>query len=155
MHPFKLSAVREAIPPATAGKLQRTPKHPMIAIFPNRFTRASSPFLPLEATPGWKRWQESGRIPSSSSLNLAIRVGFEQTPAMKFPKHNSQIHFPSMEEQVLQSWRDENTFHKSVSERPESRKFSFMMDLHSQQDSPITDTCSREPSKTLFPVTGP
>ena len=26
------------------------------------------------------------------------------------------------------------------------------MDLHSQQDSPITDTCSREPSKTLFPL---
>jgi isoleucyl-tRNA synthetase len=44
---------------------------------------------------------------------------------MKLRQAPNQIDFPQAEEQILQRWRERNTFRRSVDERPESARYSF------------------------------
>ena len=38
---------------------------------------------------------------------------------------SKRLTFPKMEEEILEFWREENIFHKSIDQRPESKAFSF------------------------------
>ena len=38
---------------------------------------------------------------------------------------SNKIHFPELEKEILQFWRDEQIFQKSIDQRPEDRPFIF------------------------------
>jgi len=44
---------------------------------------------------------------------------------MKFPKVNQKQSFPALEEDVLKFWKENNTFQKSIDQRPESNPYRF------------------------------
>ncbi len=54
---------------------------------------------------------------------------------------SNRLGFPQMEEKILNFWRKENIFQKSIDERPEDKTFSFMTVRRLRQDFRIMDTC--------------
>src|SRR3989344_4261014 len=45
---------------------------------------------------------------------------------MAFKAVSSQVNFPELEENTLKFWKDNNIFEKSITSRPEDRKWTFL-----------------------------
>ena len=70
----------------------------------------------------------------------AVRTQFEPAPP--------RVSFPDLEQEILEFWREQRVFERSVEERPADRLFSFYEGPPTANGTPACTTCSRASSRT-------